>query len=85
MAGNKGSYTVVLAEEMAEVPADTIRELRVTLKEIGAACDGVPPISPFWTSVAGSDLILDVGAWRFFYSIDGVARKITVKGCKRLR
>ena len=30
-------------------------------------------------------LVLDVGAWRFVYSIDRADRKITVKGCKPLR
>jgi hypothetical protein len=85
MAGNKRSYTVVLAEQMPQVPAVTLHELRLSLKEIGAACEAVPPASPFWTSVAQSDLVLDVGPWRFVYSIDGLAKRITVKGCKPLR
>jgi len=85
MAGHKRAYTVVLAEPMPEVPAVTLRELRLSLKEIGAACEAVPASSPFWTSVAQSDLILDVGSWRFAYSIDGVAKTIAVKGYKRLR
>jgi hypothetical protein len=85
MAGNKRSYGVVLAGQMSEVPADTLVELRLILKEIAAACDGVPADSPFWTSVASSDLILDVGPWRFVYAIDGPAKKITVKSVKRFR
>ncbi len=85
MAGNKRSYTVVFAEQMREVPAATLHDLRLSLKEIGAACEAVPPTSPFWTSVAQSDLVLDVGSWRFVYAIDGLAKRIAVKGCKPLR
>ena len=85
MAGNKRSYTVVFAEQMREVPAATLHDLRLSLKEIGAACEAVPPTSPFWTSVAQSDLVLDVGPWRFVYAIDGLAKRIAVKGCKPLR
>ena len=85
MSGNKQSYTVVLPEQMAVVPADTLRELRLTLKEIGEACDGIIATNPFWKSVAGSDLVLDVGPWRFVYAIEGGAKTIIVKDCKRLR
>ncbi|HYR19342.1 MAG TPA: hypothetical protein VEQ15_07600 [Myxococcales bacterium] len=81
----KRRYAVVLAEQMAEIPADTIHQLRLSLQEIGEACEVVPPSSPFWFSVAGSDLVLDVAAWRFVYSIDRAAKKITVKGHKPLR
>jgi len=85
MAPSKRPYTVVLGEQIAALPADTLHELRLTLKEIGEACDGVIAASPFWKSVAGSDLVLDIGPWRFVYSIDGPARKIVVKACNRLR
>jgi hypothetical protein len=85
MAGHKQTYTVVFAEQMPAVPAATLEELRLSLKEIGEACEAVPSTSPFWTSVAQSNLILDVGPWRFIYGIDGVAKRITVKGCKALR
>jgi hypothetical protein len=85
MAGNKRSYSVVLAGQISKVPSETLQELQLTLKEIGAACDGVPALSPFWTSVASSDLILDMGQWRFVYAIDGPAKKITVKSVERLR
>jgi hypothetical protein len=81
----KRRYTIVLAEQMPEVPADTIHELRLSLREIAEACEVVPGASPFWTSVAGSDLVLDVAAWRFVYSIDRAEKKVTVKGCKPLR
>ena len=85
MAGSKRSYTVVFAEQVAGMPADTLHELRLTLKEIGVACDGIIATSPFWKSVAGSDLVLDLGPWRFVYAIDGPSRRISVKDCKRLR
>ncbi|HYR19345.1 MAG TPA: hypothetical protein VEQ15_07615 [Myxococcales bacterium] len=85
MAGHKETYTVVIAEQMPAVPAVMLDELRLSLKEIGAACEAVPATSPFWTSVAQSNLILDVGPWRFLYAIDGVVKRITVKGCKALR
>jgi len=85
MAGNiKRAYTVVFAKQMAEVPAQTLYELRLSLKEIGQACETVPPASPFWQSMAESDSILDVDTWRFNYAIDRVAKRITVKGYKRL-
>jgi hypothetical protein len=81
----KRRYAVVLAEQMAEIPAETIHQLRLSLREIGEACEVVAPTSPFWMSVAGSDLILDVAVWRFVYSIDRAAKKITVKSYKPLR
>jgi hypothetical protein len=85
MAGHRQTYTVVFAEHMPAVPAATLEELRLSLNEIGVACEAVPPMSPFWTSVAQSNLVLDVGPWRFIYAIDGGAKRITVKGCKALR
>lgn len=85
MAGKKRPYTIDLTEPIAAMPADTLHELRLTLKEIGEACDGIIATNPFWKSVAGSDLVLDVGPWRFVYAFDGTARKIIVKDCKRLR
>jgi len=85
MAGKKRTYTIILAEPIGAMPADTLHELRLTLKEIGEACDGIIATNPFWKSVAGSDLVLDVGPWRFVYAIEGGARTIIVKDCKRLR
>jgi hypothetical protein len=85
MAANKRSYTVVLSEEMAQVPAAILRHLRVCLREIGQACDGIPPTSPFWEHMAKGDLILDVGTWRFSYAMDREEKRITVTGCKQLR
>ena len=85
MPANKRSYTVVFAEPVGGMPSDMLHELRLTLKEIGEACDGIIATNPFWKSVAGSDLVLDLGPWRFVYAIDGSSRKINVKDCKRLR
>jgi hypothetical protein len=78
------TYTVVLAGQVAEIPPETMHELRLVLTEIGAACEAVSPTSVFWVSVAGSDLIVDLGSWRVTYSIDRGSRTITVKGCKPL-
>ena len=38
MAGKKRTYTIILAEPIGAMPADTLHELRLTLKEIGEAC-----------------------------------------------
>jgi hypothetical protein len=78
-------YAVVLAEQVAGIPADTLDEVRLTLEAIGEGCEMVPGSSPFWTSVAASDLILDVAAGRFVYSVDPVEKKITVKSYQPLR
>jgi hypothetical protein len=86
MTGNtKRQYMVVFSEEMAQVPAAILRHLRLCLREIGLACDTIPPTSPFWANMGEGDLILDVGTWRFAYAMDREAKKITVKSCKQLR
>jgi hypothetical protein len=81
---SKRRYAVVLAQQMAEIPAETLHELQLSLQAIGEGCETVPATSPFWISVAGSDLMLDVAAWRFVYSIDPAAKKVIVKSCEQL-
>jgi hypothetical protein len=81
----RARYAVVLAKRMDDIPADTLHELRATLEAIAQACEMVPASSPFWTSVAGSDLVVDIMACRFVYSVDRVGKTITVKSCKPSR
>jgi hypothetical protein len=84
-ATSKRPYIVVLSEEMAHVPAAILRHLRVILREIGQACDAIPSTSPFWETVAAGDLIVDVGTWRFTYTMNREEKRIMVKSCKPLR
>jgi hypothetical protein len=62
---------------VADAPPAVCDEARLRFEEVAAGLQGIPPDSPFWTSVQISRLCLMVRGWAFFYIVDDETLRVT--------
>jgi hypothetical protein len=75
------SYSVIFAVDVDPVPPAA----GVAFQQIAEAISGIPPSSPFFSSIDESVLQIDVEGFRFGYRIDTRHREIVVIECAPLR
>jgi len=62
---------------LTDAPEAVRADARLRFEEIVDGLQGIPPDSPFWTSVAISRLCLIVHGWCFYYVIDEQTLRVT--------
>ena len=61
-----------------DVPADVKASLRSRLEEVGEGLESLPDDGMLWDSINQSEMRLDIGEWRFIYSVDREHMQLSV-------
>lgn len=62
-----------------DVPAKIKAGLRTSLEEVAASLASLPEDGLIWDSMAQSEMRLDLGEWRFIYTVDRQNELLVVK------
>ena len=77
-------YSVHFAIRLEELPDETCAQIVQTFEQVAEAVSSVERASPFWTSIKGSVLQIDVAGWRLGYRLDQAREQIIVIEAQRL-
>ena len=77
-------YSVRFAIRLEEIPDKARLQIALTFEQIAEAVSTVKRSSPFWASIKGSVLQIDVAGWRLGYQLDQAREQVIVVEAQRL-
>lgn len=61
-----------------EVPSEVKAKLRARLGEVGTGLESLPADGILWDSIVQSEMRIDIGDWRFIYTVDRENNQLAV-------